>query len=33
MNGYAHLGGPEAALANELAPAGAVATADVADVA
>ena len=33
MNGYARLGGPEAALANELAPAGAVATADVADVA
>ncbi len=33
MNGYAQLGGPEAALANELAQAGAVATADVADVA
>lgn len=33
MNGYAHLGGPEAAPANELAPTGAVATADVADVA
>lgn len=33
MNGYAHLVGPEAALVNELAPAGAVATADVADVA
>jgi hypothetical protein len=33
MNGHARLGGPEAALANELAPAGAVATADVADAA
>jgi hypothetical protein len=33
MNGYAHPGGPEAALANELAPPGAVATADVANVA
>jgi len=30
MNAYAHLGGPEPALANELAPAGGVATAGVA---
>ncbi len=33
MKGYARLGGPEAALGNKLAPAGAVATADVTDVA
>jgi hypothetical protein len=33
MNGYARLGGPGAAPGNELAPAGAVATADVTAVA
>ena len=32
MNGYAHPSGPEAALGNEPAPAGAVAWADVTDM-